>query len=66
MNSIKGIKKVSKNYSDGSITISINYKESADSLWMHINEKLQKVFIVKEMSEKKILVQLKEQDAIKE
>jgi len=66
INSIKGIKKVSKSYADGSITITINYKENADSLWMLINEKIQKVFIVIEMSEKKILVQLKEQDATKE
>ncbi len=58
INSLKGMKKVLKSYANGNITITVNYKESADSLWMLINEKLQKMFIVKEMSEKKILVQL--------
>ena len=65
INSLKGIKKVSKSYANGNITITINYKESADSLWMLINEKSQKVFIVKEMSEKKILLQLEKQNTAK-
>jgi len=66
INSLKGMKKVSKSYTNGNITITINYKESADSLWMLISEKLQKVFIVKEMNEKKILLQLEKQHVIKE
>ncbi len=65
INSLKGMKKVSKSYANGNITITINYKESADSLWMLINENSQKMFIVKEMSEKKILLQLEKQNTAK-
>jgi len=65
ISTLKGVKKVSKSYADGSMRIQVDYKENADSLWMLVDEELRQEFEVKEMCEKNILLQLEAKDSNK-
>ncbi|QCX38350.1 hypothetical protein FF125_07860 [Aureibaculum algae] len=60
LSKIKGVKNVSKSYTNGNAIINIATKENADFLWQNISERLNKVFIVNEMNEKNILLDYKE------
>ncbi len=63
---ISGVKKVSKSYANGSAIINIITKENADALWQNIPNGLNKIFIVKEMKEKHILLQFEKLDLNKQ
>jgi len=66
LSKIKGVKKVSKSFANGEITMTIVYKGSADELWKNIPNGLYNIFVVKEMKEKYILLHFEKQDLNKQ
>jgi len=63
---INGVKKVSKSYTNGNASILVITKENADAVWQQIPLELNKVFIVKDMNQKHILLHFEKQDLNKE
>jgi predicted RNase H-like nuclease (RuvC/YqgF family) len=62
LDKLKEVKGIQRNYNNQNITISIDSNKSADTLWQCIQESLQHLFVVKEMSEKKMLLNLADAD----
>ena len=52
----KGIKKVTKNYANGTAVITINSKENADILWDRVPANLQNKFEVAGLNQKEIIL----------
>lgn len=54
----KGVKKTSRSFNGGNASITITFKESADQLWQGVPTKIQGMFKMVEMSEKRMLLQV--------
>ena len=56
---VKGVKKPSKNFKNGSVSIQASYKNGADDLWQSIPFEARKGFKLLEISDDTILLKLK-------
>jgi len=56
----KGVKKTSKNFSDGKASIAIAYKENADALWQSIPKNIRSAFAMVQIDDTNIVLQPKE------